>query len=510
MKDEFYKDLVNSIEDYAIFRLDIGGIVTSWNPGAEKLKGYKENEIIGKHFSIFYTKEDLRSEKPVNELLQASTVGKYHEQGWRVKKDGSRFWADVTITAIFNKDKRLEGFSKITKDFTKSYLADSKEKQKFELMLHAGNIGTFEWNLDNNQFIWSEELYKIFGMDTTVKITDIAQFEEILFEDDRERIGKAIEEAITTGKIYDEEYRVVHPDKSVHWVHARGKVMRNSEGRPTTFVGALNNIDLQKANEAVLKIQLKEQTLKLRNAQASLVNAAKMSALGEMAGGIAHEINTPLASITINAQFLERAMANEKADPKFVEIATNIRETAIKIGKIIKGLRSFARNADEDEMTEASLEKILNDVSSLCINRFKNQETEFLIENNAGDIVLKCRAIQVEQVIMNLLNNAYDALAEVENKKVVLSTELTPENLEIRVSDSGHGIRPQNAEKILQPFFTTKPLGKGTGLGLSISKGIVESHGGKLYLDKDSPLTTFCVCLPRSLVLKLPHGIPEK
>lgn len=501
MKDQFYQDLVNSIDDYAIFRLDIGGIVTSWNPGAEKLKGYRADEIIGQHFSVFYSKEDLKAEKPVNALLIASTVGKYKEEGWRMRKDGTRFWADVTLTAIYDEKKRIEGFSKITRDFTRTYLKETKERQKTELMLQAGNIGTFEWNLDTNQFLWSEELYRIFGLETTVKISDISQFEAILFEDDKERIGKAIEEAITSGKIYDEEYRIVHPDKSVHWVHARGKVLRNSEGRPTVFVGALHDIDLVKANEAVLKIQLKDQSDKLRSAQATLVNSAKMSALGEMAAGIAHEINTPLASITINAQFLERATA-DLGDEKLPTIAKNIRETGIKIGKIIKGLRAFARDSKGEEKSEVHVPKLLDDVSSLCANRFKNHGIDLVIDNPHSQLTILCRPIQLEQVLMNLLNNAFDAVSEVLKKEVRLSVTLDPKQLRIEVADSGPGIKAQHAEKILQPFFTTKPVGKGTGLGLSISKGIIEDHGGKLILLQDRPMTTFSICLPASLVVK--------
>lgn len=501
MSDDFYKDLVNSIDDYAIFRLDIGGIISSWNPGAEKLKGYKADEIIGKHFSIFYTKEDLKTEKPVRELMQASMVGKYHEQGWRLKKDGSRFWADVTITAIYNKNGKIEGFSKITRDYTKRYLDTQKDKDRYELMLESGNVGTFEWDLVANKMIWSNELNRIFGFREDEEVTDFSQFEATLLEEDRNRVNAAIEESITKGRPYHIQYQIVHRDKSLHWIEAKGKVVRNEKGMPTVFMGVAQNIDLIKANEAVLNIQLKEQTIKLRNAQASLVNAAKMSALGEMAGGIAHEINTPLASITINAQYLERA-TKDLGIEKLPKVSQNIRETAIKIGRIIKGLRAFARDTQGEEMAEVLLSKLLDDVGNLCANRFKNYGVDLEIRNDDKDLRLKCRPIQIEQVLMNLLNNAFDAVENSSEKKVRLMVRLTEAHLHIKVTDTGHGIKPQNAEKILQPFFTTKPLGKGTGLGLSISKGIVEDHGGRLFLDTQEPKTTFNICLPTSLVIK--------
>lgn len=499
MNEEFFKDLVNSIDDYAIFRLDIGGVVTTWNPGTKRIMGYTAEEIVGKHFSIFYTKEDLRDDRPLNTLLQASTVGKYHEEGWRHRKDGTRFRADVSLTAIYDGKNRIQGFSLVTKDITKSQMIQEKEQKKTELMLQAGNIGTFEWVLDTNEFIWSEELYQILGVDPSVKIKDLSEFEAILFPEDRDRVGKAIEETITMGKIFDEEYQVVHPDKSVHWVHARGRVLRNSDGRPVSMIGALHNIDLQKAHEAVLKIQLKDQNKKLRNAQATLINSAKLSALGEMAAGISHEINTPLASITINAQFLEQAL--EKMGEKNLSgIAVNIRETGIKIGKIIKGLRAFARDTQGEEMSEAKLLKLIEDVSGLCQTRFKNHGVDLVIDCPYPDLVLHCRPIQMEQVLMNLLSNAFDAVENSALKKVRLKVELTEKELSIKVSDSGPGLTPQNIEKIFQPFFTTKPIGKGTGLGLSISHGIIADHGGRLYLDKDENQTTFVIALPRSLV----------
>lgn len=501
MNEDFYKDLVNSIDDYAIFRLDIGGIISSWNPGAERLKGYTADEIIGKHFSIFYTQEDLKAEKPVNELLQASTVGKYHEQGWRLKKDGSRFWADVTITAIHDKNGKIQGFSKVTRDFTKVHLQNQRDKHRYELMLDAGNVGTFEWDLNANKMVWSPELNRIFGFKETDEVTDFSQFEATLLEEDKVRVNAAIEESITKGKPYHIQYQIVHPDKSLHWIEAKGKVFRDESGRPSYFMGVAQNLDLIKANEAVLSIQLKEQTLKLRNAQASLVNTAKMSALGEMAGGIAHEINTPLASITINAQYLERA-TKDLGIEKLPKVSKNIRETAIKIGRIIKGLRAFARDTQGEEMSEIQLTKLLDDVGNLCLNRFKNHGVELEFKNDFPALIMKCRPIQIEQVLMNLLNNAFDAVEKSEEKVVRLLIHLTKEHLQIKVTDTGPGIKPQHAEKILQPFFTTKPLGKGTGLGLSISKGIVEDHGGRLFLDTQEPRTTFNICLPATLVIK--------
>ncbi len=247
--------------------------------------------------------------------------------------------------------------------------------------------------------------------------------------------------------------------------------------------------------------ELKNSADIISSQQAQMVNASKMSALGEMASGVAHEINNPLM---ITAGFLERIQKIIQSDPeKYSEIAQPTEKAikgTLRVAKIVKALRSFARNGSNDPMEEVEVSKIISEALELCFERFKHGDVRLEITKN-GDEKITCRESQISQVLVNLLNNAYDAVTEMkmENKWVEVEVQecLRQNKVFICITDCGPGIPKEIAAKILEPFFTTKETGKGTGLGLSISVGIVEEHGGKLYLDHEHPSTRFVVELPR-------------
>ncbi len=236
----------------------------------------------------------------------------------------------------------------------------------------------------------------------------------------------------------------------------------------------------------------------LAEQQKLLAHSAKMSALGEMAGGIAHEINSPLAIVTVRANQLERMQARGKLTPEAViHEAQLIAKTAKRIGDIIKGLRAFAREGSEDPLEAASVAELVDDALVLCQTRFRNNEVSLKIATIAEDLRIECRAVQITQVILNLLSNAYDAVATLDERWVSLDVWDRGDFVEITVTDSGRGIAEDIRPKIMQPFFTTKGVGRGTGLGLSISKGIVEAHQGILELDATAPNTRFVMSLPK-------------
>lgn len=232
--------------------------------------------------------------------------------------------------------------------------------------------------------------------------------------------------------------------------------------------------------------------------QKHIVRTSKMSALGEMASGIAHEINNPVAIVLTRAEQLEEVLAEKELDRALlIELASAIRRTAGRIGKIVKGLKSFAREGEVDPFETVSLHSVIQDTLDLCRDRFRTHGIELRTGVLPVDMTISCRPVQVSQVLLNLVNNAFDAAQPSAGKWVALSFEEVGLNVEISVSDSGDPIPPEVKEKIMQPFFTTKEVGKGTGLGLSISKGLVESHGGELRLDEASSATRFIVRLPR-------------
>lgn len=225
--------------------------------------------------------------------------------------------------------------------------------------------------------------------------------------------------------------------------------------------------------------------------QALLIQAAKMSTLGEMAGGIAHEINNPLAIIKGQSELLRKSLAKTPIDTnKVILMIKNIEDTIMRMSKIVTGLRTFARQTDQEPMTETVLAEIINDTLSLCTERFHQNQIKLILDE-IPNLKIKCRPVEISQVILNLLTNSFDAIAELNEKWISISFKQTEKTIQIIITDSGNGI-PQNvAEKMMLPFFTTKAVGKGTGLGLSISQGIIESHKGKLYYNSKSKNSQF-------------------
>lgn len=228
-----------------------------------------------------------------------------------------------------------------------------------------------------------------------------------------------------------------------------------------------------------------------------LLNQSKFSALGEMAAGIAHEINNPLAVISGKAgQLMRHVKARDVDQEKLLKGLESIESTAFRISRIIKGLKDFSRNAENIPMQPVTLLSVVNETLDLCRERFYHSGVALEV-NAVPEVVIRCRNIQISQVLLNLLNNAFDAVQTAESKWVRLDFENTSSQVIIRVVDSGPGIPVEIQQKIMMPFFTTKEVGKGTGIGLSISKGIIEDHLGNFFLDANATHTTFTVELPK-------------
>lgn len=246
--------------------------------------------------------------------------------------------------------------------------------------------------------------------------------------------------------------------------------------------------------------ELKESQEKIIQQQQALVASAKMSSLGEMASGIAHEINTPLAVIAMRAEQLEECIEDgslEKVD--ILNGLSIIKVTTARIAKIISGLRFFARDGKGLPTALVPISSIIEETLSFCRERFENHGVHIeVIQSESNQLEIDCRSVEISQVLLNLLNNAYDAIEHLNEKKWVrIEVQDRNENVEISVIDCGLGIPKEIQEKIMQPFFTTKDVGKGTGLGLSIARGVIQSHNGKLYINSESRNTCFTILLPK-------------
>lgn len=275
-------------------------------------------------------------------------------------------------------------------------------------------------------------------------------------------------------------------------------------GASTVLIVAIFIVSLLSINDKAqsmatkLNISYMESERKLHAQEAKVAESAKMASLGEMAGGIAHEINNPLAILSATIMQIDRALTNSAVfaeKEKTLAYVQRLNSTVHRISKIIKNLRHFARDGQNDPMVLVSLSQIIEDTLSLCSERFRNAEIPIKLDLKF-DGKIECREVQISQVLLNLLGNSFDAIEDRSEKWVKIETFAVDNTVFIRVSDSGRGISLEVQNKMLNPFFTTKEVGKGTGLGLSISNGIIESHSGKLRLDNDASNTTFVIQIP--------------
>lgn len=261
-------------------------------------------------------------------------------------------------------------------------------------------------------------------------------------------------------------------------------------------------IEILKAlsNQVVSIFELQKQNKKIIENQKTFVNNAKMLSLGEMSSGIAHEINNPLMIILGRINLLEEAL-NPKIElnkKNILDELKKIANAAERIAKIIKSLRQFTKNSDNESFEEVPIIKIITDNLLLCEEKFKKSKIKITVtpQDNIDDILIYCKPSLFSQVILNILMNAYDALEHVDYKEIEINIKNEINYTKISILDTGVGIPELFQDKIMQPFYTTKEVGKGTGLGLSIAKGIIDEHNGKFYLDNTQKNTCFIIELP--------------
>jgi signal transduction histidine kinase len=240
------------------------------------------------------------------------------------------------------------------------------------------------------------------------------------------------------------------------------------------------------------------------------ITAAKMAALGEMSANVAHEVNNPLAAILLKAERLHKLASQGRLDVAGVaRMAREITGTVERIRRIIDALRSVARQGETDPVRPEPVLTIVSDTVELSAQRYRMSGIDLMVDPISPALLVDCRAAQVSQILMNLLSNAHDAVDRTPNPWVKIGVEEQDDDVRIVVTDSGRGIPPEIASRIMEPFFTTKAIGRGTGLGLSVSKGIAEAQGGRLELDTRSARTRFVLTLKRSAPLA-PEPLPPE
>lgn len=243
----------------------------------------------------------------------------------------------------------------------------------------------------------------------------------------------------------------------------------------------------------------KKQDLEIKKKEANLLAVSKLTALGEMAGQMAHEINNPLQVVSYHAGNIEKLLDSIEPSEDVEKMKTSsetIGKMVTRITKIIKGLSSLSRMSENDTLIPQKVSELIDETAILCKDRFKSAGIDFEVNNYAPNIIIQCQPVQISQTLINILNNAHDAIVGLAAKWIKIKIETDENYVFIRIIDSGTDFPIDLKDKIFDPFFTTKELGKGTGIGLGISKNIINSHKGDIWVDTDSPNTCFVIKLP--------------
>ena len=328
--------------------------------------------------------------------------------------------------------------------------------------------GSFGWRVASGEIIWSEETFRIFGYDKapSVKVETVVQR---VHPDDRAGVQRTIDRATRDGKDFDHEYRLLLPDGSVKHVHATAHAVTDaSDG--IEFVGAVTDVTARKRAEE-----------RLHEAQAELAHVTRVTALGELAASIAHEVNQPLAAVVANAAACQRWLGR---DPPNLDEARSTVQSIIKdgnrAGEVIQRVRGLV-NKTVDQKMPLDINEVVNEVITLLHHELASHRMSLRMElAPALGLVLGDR-IQLQQVILNLVMNGMEAMQPVTDRPrelVIRTSEDETRQVLVTVSDCGIGLAAENADRLFDAFFTTKS--SGMGMGLSICRSIVEAHMGQL------------------------------
>ncbi|MGY2293897.1 PAS domain S-box protein [Pseudomonas yamanorum] len=490
-QDDRYRLLVDAVVDYAIYMLDTNGLIRSWNSGAKKIKQYEQSEVLGRHFSLFYTPEDLASDLPARALKSAEQSGRFEGEGWRIRKDGTRLWALVIIDPIRADDGTLIGFAKVTRDLTERKAAEQalrQSEQQFSLLVQ-GVTDYALYMLDPNGVIttWNAGAQRIKGYEPAEVI---GKHYSLFFqrEDADNKVPqRALETVIREGRYEGQGWRL-RKDGTGFLAHVVIDPIKNEQGELVGFAKITRDV-----TESVQAQQ------EIKETREALFQAQKMESLGQLTGGIAHDFNNLLMVILGS---LELAKKRVPQDSRTYSLLNNAIAGAQRGATLTQRMLAFARRQELDPqpVDVGDLIRNMSDLLSRMLGAGISVDTQF-------PLVLRPVLVdmsQLEMAVMNLVINARDAM-EGRGRILISAREDSfpgrPDESErlicIAVIDTGPGMNDATLQRAMEPFFTTKGAGKGTGLGLSMVHGLAaQSQGHFVLKSKEGEGTTAELWLP--------------
>jgi PAS domain S-box-containing protein len=457
----------------AIVGKHLNGIITSWNKGAEKIFGYTAAEAIGKPVTILIPPDRLDEETRILERIK-SDEQVVHYETMRLRKDGAEIDISLTVLPVLDKTGKVIGASKIARDITKRKRAEEKLRRS-EAYLAEGqrmsHTGSWAWNVSTGDLFWSQEHFRIFGLDPEKAKPSYKMFFEMVHPEDRSILMRGFELAVNEQSDFEANYRIIRPEGTIRHIHSLSHPISNESGAVIEYVGTvIDTTDRKLAEEAA------------RKAQAELAHAARALTLGEMTTSIAHEVNQPLGAIVANGQACLRLLARDARDLKEVREAVGCMiSDAVRASEVIKRIRAHLKK-NAPEKAPLDINETIQEVIALAAGGLGKNQVFLRTELEADLPPVLGDRIELQQVLLNLILNGCEAMSGVgwlQRELLINSRKSESDEVMVAVRDSGVGIDPPTSERLFDAFFTTKE--GGLGLGLSISRTIIEAHGGRLW-----------------------------
>lgn len=477
-----FRLLIDAVVDYAIYMIDPDGIITSWNSGAKRFKGYEEAEILGEHFSRFYTAEDRAAGLPQRALDTAIREGRFEGEGWRVRKDGTNFWSHVVIDPIIDPNGQLLGYAKITRDLTDRKMAEEtlkQSEQQFRLLVQGvTDYAIYMLSPEGRVSNWNQGAQRIKGY---LPEEIIGQHFSIFYTPEDRELGepqRALEIATREGRFENKSWRM-RKDGTRFLAHVVVDAIRGDTGTLLGFAKITRDItETHQAQQA------------LEKTREALFQAQKMQAIGQLSGGIAHDFNNLLTVILGNLEIVHKRVGD---DPKISRLLENATQGALRGVSLTQRMLAFARR-QELKTESVDIAQLVQGITGLLRSslgpgiridtRFPEDLEPVLADTN-----------QLELALLNLATNARDAMPDGGTVSITAEPQVVlelghsdlPAGRYVRLSviDTGEGMDAHTLASARDPFFTTKGLGKGTGLGLSMVHGFMEQLGGRFILKSE-------------------------